>query len=299
MDNNLFCALEMFFCLSAAAASSSVVRLRLFATIVQAQVSIMVVVLNVSPGSNCYEHRSSVAFVQPAAAAAAAAAQAVYFNGKTFYVLCRAHVAAITADVSWMQICSKWLTICHSFDNPSPPCKSSWSLSLPLSPFMSLSVYASISTLSLVFLPWSLQHSHRSLSLSLSLSLSPGACRGGFGLLIGGFEVSFLLWAVWQAVPQTPGVLTTTSTPTTMHTNRYGCFVTHTNRRTSSPFFLWSLATEFGCVNVKCVDGKSTLHFHVNPPTGYSFPAGKRRSVTTASSCTSTHTHTEGNNFKQ
>lgn len=66
--------------------------------------------------------------------------------GSRLTVLCRAHVEAITADVSGMQICSKWLTICHSF-NPPPPTPLALYL-CPSNPFMSLSVYASILTLS-------------------------------------------------------------------------------------------------------------------------------------------------------
>ena len=155
------------------------VKLRLFAITVHTQVFIIVAVLNVSPGSSCHEHRVSVPLsnLQQSQQRRQHA-----LMGSRLTVLCRAHVEAITADVSGMQICSKWLTICHSF-NPPP-----LSLALYLQPFMSLSVYASISLIPPY--PQCLQCFH---SPVLPLPLSPGACREGFGLLSGGSEGSFLL----------------------------------------------------------------------------------------------------------
>lgn len=109
------------FCLSATIATFPAVRLRLFVINVYTQVSITVVVLNVSPGSGCHEHRASV----PLSNLQQQQQQKHHsLMGSRLTVLCRAHVEAITADVSGMQICSKWLTIC-------PPYSSCF-LSLPL-----------------------------------------------------------------------------------------------------------------------------------------------------------------------
>lgn len=67
----------------------------------------MAAVLN---GSSCHEHRASVQ-------------RQLALIGSCLTVKCRAHVLAISADVSGRQIYSKWLTICHSFKphSPTPP----------------------------------------------------------------------------------------------------------------------------------------------------------------------------------
>lgn len=150
------------------------------------QVFITAAVLN---GSSCHEHRASVQ-------------RQLTLIGSCLTVKCRAHVLAISTDVSGRQIYSKWLTICHSFKPPSPAPPGS--LSPSPSPFMSLPVYASLSQLPFF---WSSPSNPSSaLTHSFHLYLVAGACREGFGLLSGGSESSFLLRAVSEAVPQTPGV---------------------------------------------------------------------------------------------
>lgn len=136
-----------FFCLSASIATFSAVRL--FAITVHTQVSIIVAVLNLSPGSSCHEHKSSVPLSNLQQQQRQRQSSLM---GSRFTVLCRAHVEAITADVSGMQICSKWLTICYSFDPPPP--LPTLSISSPLRLFMPLSQASHFSsippTLSLV-----------------------------------------------------------------------------------------------------------------------------------------------------
>lgn len=105
------------------------------------------------------------------------------------------------------------------------------------------------------------QLSTNALTRSLRFSFSPGMCREGFGMLSGGSEVSFLLRAVSQAVPQTPGVwqphqflrpCTQTGTWDAPALQLH----TRTINRHTSRHFIWSLVIEFGCVSIVCVDGK-------------------------------------------
>lgn len=100
-------------------------RFRLFAILAHTQVSIIAAVLNVSPGSSCHEHRALSSLQQWQQRQHALMASRLT-------VLCRAHAEANIADFSGMQISSKWLTIFHSLDPPSPLPESSCSLSLPL-----------------------------------------------------------------------------------------------------------------------------------------------------------------------
>ena len=183
--------------------------------------------------------------------------------GSRLTVLCRAHVEAITADVSRMQICSKWLTICHSF-NPPPPTPLALYL-CPSNPFMSLSVYASIPTLSHfnrppIPPPQSLQRSH---SFSLCLSLFSRSVQRGL------WAAQWRIWRLFSTVSCVTSStsdtrsLTTTSTLTTMRINRYmGCTrstvarththahlplnSTQTSTHTSSLFFIFMIIWHLG-----------------------------------------------------
>lgn len=139
--------------------------------------------------------------------------------GSRLTVLCRAHVEAITADVSGMQICSKWLTICHSF-NPPPP-----TISAPLTLYVSVCLCLYLD--SLLFLSPLFPPTH-SLVLSPSLFFSRSVQRGLWA-------AQWRIWSLFSTVSCVTSStsdtrsLTTTSTPTTMHTNRYmGCTGTHT-----------------------------------------------------------------------
>lgn len=147
----------------------------------------MAAVLN---GSSCHEHRASVQ-------------RQLTLIGSCLTVKCRAHVLAISADVSGRQIYSKWLTICHSLKptSPTPP----GSLSpVPVTLYVSACLCLPLLT---SFFFWSSPSDPSSaLTHSFHLYLVAGACREGFGLLSGGSESSFLLRAVSEAVPQTPGV---------------------------------------------------------------------------------------------
>ncbi len=120
-----------------------------------------------SPGSSCHEHRASV----PLSNLQQQQQRQRTLMGSRLTVLCRAHVEAITADVSGMQICSKWLTICHSFNSPPPT-----PLALHLCPSnpLCLCLFIPLSPLSFISLPQSLQ---RSLIRSLLLFLQERAER--------------------------------------------------------------------------------------------------------------------------
>lgn len=120
----------------------------------------------------------------------------------------------------------------------------------------------SLSRRSLLSLSQSLQCSH---SFFPSLSFSRSVQRGLWAAQ----------WRIWRLFSTVSFVtsstsdtrsLTTTSIPTTMHTNRYmGCTCTtaahthtvyqHTDRHTSR-HFLWSPVMEFGCVCIMRVDRK-------------------------------------------
>lgn len=145
-----------------------------------------------SPGSSCHEHRVSL----PLSNLQQQQQRQSTLMGSRLTVLWRAHVEAITADVSRMQICSKWLRIRQSFDLLHPS-------RLALYPCPSNPLCLRLCTLQSRL---SSSNPSNALTHSFHLSLSPGACGEGFGLLSWGSEGSFLLWAVWQAVPQTPGV---------------------------------------------------------------------------------------------
>lgn len=188
-----------------------------------------------------------------------------------------AHVLAITADVSGMQIYSKWLTIRHSFKHPPPP---------PHDP-------------------------SNALTHSFHLYLSPGACREGFGLLSGGSEGSFLLWAVSEAVPQTPGVWqphkfvwprTQTGTwgapALQLYTRTHTHICNSTQTDTQGDIFHDLLSLNLGVLALSCW-WRAALHFLVSLLIGYSFPAGNSRSATTASSPTCTYAVVEHLTLKQ
>jgi len=89
----------------------------------------------------------------------------------------------------------------HPTSSNSNPCQL---LSLSISAPLTLNV--SILCIYLDSLSFLSPNPSSTLTRPLRLSFSPGARREGFGLLSGGSEGSLLLWAVWQAVPQTPGV---------------------------------------------------------------------------------------------
>lgn len=140
--------------------------------------------------NGCHERRASVQ-------------RQLTLIGSCLTVKCRAHVLAISVDVSGRQIYSKWLTICHSFKPPLPD-SSRLPVPRPRHPYVSACLCFPLLT---SFFFWS-SPSDRSSALthSFHLYLVAGVCREGFGLLSGGSESSFLLRAVSEAVPQTPGV---------------------------------------------------------------------------------------------
>lgn len=105
--------------------------------------------------------------------------------GSRLTVLCGAHVEAITADVSGMQISSKWVAICRSLDL-SPP-HLMFSISAPLTRYAFVSLCLRLGAFSFLF------PNPFTYSLHLSLSMSPGMRREAFGLLSGGSKVSLLL----------------------------------------------------------------------------------------------------------
>lgn len=145
------------------------------------QVSIIEAVLNASPGASCREDRALSNLQQQW--------QTAYFNRKLFNSFMQRPCRGYYRWCAQMQIGSKWPTMCHSC-SPSLPLQTLYvSVCLYLNSMVSSPAIPP--TLSLV---------------PLHLAVFSGARGAGFGLLSGGSESSVLLWAVWQAVPQTPGV---------------------------------------------------------------------------------------------